>query len=107
MVAVQWSDHALKCMREQVRYIVEQSGSSEVAWRWATDIFNEVDGLADFPRMGHRLPEFPDTDYLEILARKCFRVIYRVVGERCIIVTIRRASMLLDETTLSKLDSES
>ena len=107
MATVQWSDNAMNRLREQAKYIVEQSGSSEVAWKWASDVFIEVDGLADFPQIGHPLPEFPNTPYLEILVRKYFRVIYRLNGETCFIVTIRRTSMLLDETALSELDSVS
>ena len=105
MTTVQWSDNAMIRLREQAKYIAEQSGSSEVAWKWASEVFNEVDGLADFPQIGHPLPEFPDTPYLEILVRKYFRVIYRLTDETCFIVTIRRTSMLLDETILDELNS--
>ena len=51
------------------------------------------------------LPELPDTPYLEIIVRKFYRVIYRVVGEISFIVTVRRTSMLIDESTLAEFDS--
>ena len=105
MATVSWSDHALERMREQTRYIAEQSCSAEIAWKWANDIFNEADRLADFPNMGHPIPEFPDTPYLEILVRRNFRLIYRQVQDVCHIVTVRPCSMLLDETTMVELDS--
>ena len=105
MATVKWSDHALLRMREQVRYIAEQSCSSEIAWKWANDIFNEAEQLADFPDIGHRIPEFPETPYLEILVRKNFRLIYRKAKDVCYIVTVRRCSMLLDEATMKELDS--
>ena len=105
MATVTWSDHALQCMREQTRYIAEQSCSSEIAWKWANDIFCEAEQLADFPDMGHRIPEFPETPYLEILVRKNFRLIYRKSNDVCYIVTVRRCSMLFDEATLTELDS--
>ena len=105
MATVTWSDHALERMRELTRYIAEQSCSAEVAWKWANDIFAEADGLADFPSMGHRLPEFPDAPYLEILVRKNFRLIYRKTDEVCYIVTVRRCSMLLNHDTMSELNS--
>ena len=105
MAMVKWSDHALECMREQTRYIAEQSCSTEIAWKWANDIFTEADGLADFPSMGHRLPEFPDAPYLEILGRKNFRLIYRKADEVCYIVTVRRCTMLLDDNVMSELNS--
>jgi len=104
MAIVKWSDHAMDRVREQARYIAEQSQSKETAWKWANDIFDDVDHLAEFPRMGHSLPEFPETPYLEIIARKFFRVIYRIVGETCLIVTVRRGSMLLDDSVISELD---
>ena len=105
MATVTWSDHALQRMREQTRYIAEQSCSSETAWKWANDIFDEAEQLADFPNIGHRIPEFPETPYLEILVRKNFRLIYRKSNDVCYIVTVRRCSMLFNEETLKELDS--
>jgi len=71
------------------------------------DVLDEVDRLAGFPRAGHPLPEFPDTPYLEILARKSFRVIYHINGKTCFFVTIRRTSMLLDEAALEDMNAVS
>ena len=105
MATVSWSDHALQRMREQTRYITEQSCSAETAWKWANDIFNEAEQLADFPNIGHHLPEIPEAPYLEILVRKNFRLIYRQKQDVCYIVTVRRCSMLLDDTTIKELDS--
>ena len=105
MSTVKWSGYALERMREQTRYVAEQSCSTEIAWKRANDIFAEADGLADFPSMGHRLPEFPDAPYLEILVRKNFRLIYRKSDEICYIVTVRRCSMLLDDDVISELNS--
>ena len=105
MATVSWSDHALQRMREQTRYIAEQSCSAETAWKWANDIFNEAEQLADFPNIGHHRPEIPEAPYLEILVRKNFRLIYRQKLDVCYIVTVRRCSMLLDDTTIKELDS--
>ena len=105
MAMVTWSDHALQRMREQTRYIAEQSCSAEIAWKWANDIFNEAEQLADFPNSGHHLPEIPEAPYLEILVRKNFRLIYRQKQDVCYIVTVRRCSMLFDEATMAELDS--
>ena len=105
MAMVKWSDRAFLRMREQTRYIAEQSCSSKIAWKWANDIFDEAEQLADFPDMGHRIPEFPETPYLEILVRKNFRLIYRKTKDVCYIVTVRRCSMLFDEATMHELDA--
>ena len=102
---VQWSDHALERAREQAKYITRESGSTEVAWKWASNIFDAADALADFPNIGRRLAEFPETTYREIIVRKNFRLIYRVDGDKCIIITVRRCSMLLDSATLSEFDA--
>ena len=107
MASVKWSDHAMDCMKEQAKYITEQSQSKEIAWKWANDVFESADQIADFPQMGHPLPEFPDTPYLEILVRKFFRVIYRINGNTCFIVTVRRTSMLFDESCLAELNEVS
>lgn len=105
MAIVKWSSHALERMREQSQYVFEQSSSAEVAWTWANDVFAAADGLAEFPQIGHRLAEFPDAPYREIAVRKNFRLIYRVANEICYIITVRRCSMLIDETTLAEFDS--
>ena len=105
MATVTWSDHALQRMREQAHYIAEESCSPEIAWKWANDIFNEAERLADFPNIGHPIPEFPETPYHEILVRKNFRLIYRKSIDACHIVTVRRCSMLFDESTMKELDS--
>ena len=101
-MTVHWSSHAMSRLREQARYIAEQSCSNEIAWHWASDVLDEAEGLADFPNIGHCLPEFPETPYREILVRKNFRLIYRLSGDVCNIVTIRRCSMLLDDDALSE-----
>jgi len=82
MAVVKWSDHAMTCLRQQARYIAEQSQSTKIAWNWMNDILDETERLSDFPRTGHPLPEFPDTPYLEILIRKFFRIIYRIIRIR-------------------------
>ena len=107
MASVKWSDYAMSCIKEQAKYIAEQTLSKEIAWKLANDIFESADRLSDFPQMGHPLPEFPDTPYLEILVRKFFRVIYRIRGNTCFIVTVRRTSMLLDESRLAELNDVS
>ena len=107
MASVKWSDYAMACMKEQAKYIAEQSQSREIAWKWVSDVFKSADRLGDFPQLGHPLPEFPDTPYLEILVRKFFRVIYRINGNTCFIVTVRRTSMLFDESCLAELNDVS
>lgn len=105
MATVVWSDHALCRIREQARYIAERSCSTEIAWKWACDIFDEAKDLADFPNIGHRLPEFPNSPYLEILVRKNFRLIYRIEKASCFIVSVRRSSMLLDEAAIEEFNA--
>lgn len=107
MAEVKWSEYAMSRLREQVRYIAEQSQSKETAWKWATEVFDEVDMLGAFPNIGHSLPEFPSLPYREILVRKRFRVIYRITDGTCYIVAIRRSSMLLDEGVIAELDAVS
>lgn len=41
MAEVKWSEYAMSRLREQVRYIAEQSQSKETAWKWATEVFDE------------------------------------------------------------------
>ena len=104
MAVVKWSDHALERIKEQARYIAEQSGSVETAHKWAADIFDESESLANFPDIGHRLPELPNAPYREILVRKNFQLIYRRSEDVCLVVTVRRCSMLLDESVIDALN---
>ena len=104
MANVKWSEHAMSCIKEQARYIAEQSQSKEIAWKWANAVFGEVDMLADFPNIGHLLPEFPQLPYREILVKKQFRVIYRIEEGICNIITIQRAAMLLDEDRIASFE---
>ena len=46
-----------------------------------------------------------EAPYLEIIVRKNFRLIYRQKSDVCYIVTVRRCSMLLDDTIIKELDS--
>ena len=105
MSKVKWSAHAMARMREQTRYIAEHSGSREIAWKWASEVFDATADLEKFQKLGHPLQEFPKTPYLEIIVHKHYRVIYRVTGETCLVVTVRRTSMLLDESTLAEFDA--
>ena len=42
MASVKWADHAMACMKEQAKYIAEQSQSKEIAWKWANDVFESA-----------------------------------------------------------------
>ena len=104
MASVKWFVHAMVCLNYHANYIAEQSQSKEIAWKWANDVFEAADRLADFPQMGHPLPEFPDAPYLEILVRKFFRVIYRIHGNTSFIVTVSRTRLLMDESFMKEMN---
>ena len=51
MADVKWSDHAMACMKEQAKYIAEQSQSKEIDWKWAVGVRwldGRCDGLVEY-----------------------------------------------------------
>jgi plasmid stabilization system protein ParE len=82
-VKVDWSDRAVEDLSEIRAFIAEDSETSAIAQ--LERIFEAVDGLAEFPDRGRRVPEAPELR--ELLVDR-YRVIYRRFAMRVEIVLV-------------------
>lgn len=99
-----WSEYARDCLKEQAHYILTESCSPEIAAKWVDAVVDAAENLATFPEIGRKLPEFPSLPYREVIVKKNFRLIYRVMDQNIYVITIRRVRMLLDEDSINVFD---
>jgi len=78
------------------QYIAQDN--SEAAVRWVVDLFETVEGLADYPVSGRIVPEVGVHRIREVIFG-AYRVIYSV-RENVEILTVRRGSQLLRLTEI-------
>ena len=82
---IEWSARARTDLRELHAYISKDS--PYYARRFIDRLLAAVEGLADLPHMGRRVPETDRDDIRELIYRN-YRVIYRYGGNRIQIVTL-------------------
>ncbi|MBO6514809.1 MAG: type II toxin-antitoxin system RelE/ParE family toxin [Phycisphaerales bacterium] len=85
-MSVIWSPQALEKAEQILEYLDERS--PEAAERFSDGLFNAVERLVDFPRMGRMVPELKNPNVRQILQGN-YRVIYRLEGDDIRIVTLR------------------
>lgn len=95
---ITWSPLAVDRVIEVIRYIA--SANPRGAENWAADLFERVDRLRSFPESGRVLREIPRGPYRELLHGE-YRVIYRVLRSRVLILTVRHGRRLLDPGELA------
>lgn len=69
----------------------------EVGERLITELFNQVERLADFPESGRIVPEFNISNLREIVHTP-FRIVYRMEASRLRVVRVWRSERLLKMT---------
>jgi toxin ParE1/3/4 len=77
-----------------VRYIAADNLAAAV--RWATELFDAVERLADFPESGRLVPELEGRRIRE-LVYGAYRVFYGVDAEAVLILTVRHGGQLIRE----------
>ena len=82
---IRWSPVAHDDLRDAVAYIAE--GSPAYADALIDTVFEAVDGLSTFPRMGHVVPEFDRPDLRQISVRP-YRLIYQVRSDDVLVVAL-------------------
>jgi len=90
-----WSPLAIARVAEAAEFIAEDK--PEAATRWADSIFETVTRLERFPLSGSMVSELGREDVRELLHGE-YRIIYRLDGERVLILTVPHGRRLLDET---------
>ena len=93
---VEWTPLALGRVEAIARYIAR--GNPAAAVGWVNDLFDAVERLGDFPERGRMVPEVGVRRIREMIFG-AYRVIYSV-GDRVVILTVRRGSQLLRPSEL-------
>ena len=88
--AINWTSRAKLRLRVRQDWIEEESASHEIALAWTARINEEVLAIADFPKQGRIVPEFDREDIREIIVHGTTRVIYKIHGNSCYILSVRR-----------------
>jgi plasmid stabilization system protein ParE len=73
-------------VREIVQYVAERNFAA--AERLQQKLMDTPDMLADFPRIGRRVPEFQRDDLRELLQVRPYRILYLLDGEVCKIIAV-------------------
>ncbi len=92
-----WAPLAVERLEEEVRFIAQDK--PEAARRWAEQLLEHLDRVAEFPRSGRMVPELGREDIREIV-HGSHRIIFRIVDDEVRILTIRHVARLLDEEEL-------
>ncbi|MGL4513046.1 MAG: type II toxin-antitoxin system RelE/ParE family toxin [Lacipirellulaceae bacterium] len=97
MARVVWSERSLRDLEDILAYIADRSPSA--ARRYAQKLVGRVDQLERHPHSVGPVVELPEGPYRELLQGP-YRLIYRVEGERAIVVTVVHSARLLDADRL-------
>ena len=95
MFEIRWSDPALDDMEGIRDYIAKDSPF--YARQFIEHIFDRVEKLASFPKMGRMVPEAGDREDIRELIFKGYRIIYLTGSEQVEIITVIHGSMDLSE----------
>src|SRR5438477_9258943 len=92
-MTLEWTALAIERAHEAAEYIARDKPES--AERWLQGLFQSVERLRRFPRSGRVVPEFGRPDVREVVHGK-YRVVYRLLPPRVIVVTVRHGRRQLD-----------
>jgi addiction module RelE/StbE family toxin len=92
---IEWSRRARTDLRELKAYIAKDS--PYYGRRFTERIIASVEKLADFPKIGRRVPEAEGREDVRELIYQGYRIIYLTHPERVFIVTIVHGSRDLAE----------
>ena len=85
-MTVEWSDYARGRLREIIQEIANERGCA-VARKWKARLEASTSLLASLPQIGGEVREIGREDIREI-GIPPYRVIYRVMPNRCIVVDV-------------------
>jgi toxin ParE1/3/4 len=103
MAEVVWVEPALHDLDEIADFIALDD--AEAAHTLIGRVFEHVEKLAAFPKLGSRVPELPGSRYRQIVEPPC-RVIYRLDGKRIVILHVLRGERLLQAARVASRDTQ-
>ena len=92
MVELIWSEPALQDLDAIADYIALDK--PEAASALVAQVFEKVDSLRRFPRLGSCPPELPGMPYRQLVIPPC-RIFYRTEQKRVLIVHVMRGEQLI------------
>jgi toxin ParE1/3/4 len=95
MAKIGWSEEGLKRFRQILEYI--EKDSPQNAQKVANEIWNRVQQLKEFPKLGRMVPEFNRKEIRELIVYN-FRIVYRLKSQdRIEIVGIHHSAQILPD----------
>ena len=85
--AIEWTELAIADLEESISFIASEDPSAAEAV--GKEIIRCVELLEGFPFLGPTYPRRAKTNIREIVARKTYRVFYRVLEDQALIEVIR------------------
>jgi plasmid stabilization system protein ParE len=93
-----WSPLAPERITEIAFYIAEDKpGASK---KWVESVFESVEKLTTYPKLGRIVPEINKDNFREILHGD-YRIIYSISGNSIEILTVRDVMQLLSDSDLT------
>ena len=92
MAKIIWTLTAAEDFSEIVEYIARDK--PDAAANFARTLLASIDQLEQFPHKGRPVPEFPKSQYREVILAPC-RVIYRPLPDAVEIIRVIRGERLL------------
>ena len=90
---IEWSPRARDNLRRITDYIARDSYKN--AKSFLEQIFDHTENLKLFPHMGKVVSDLKDPNIRELLFKKNYRIIYRVLEKKIQIITVRHTKRLL------------
>ena len=87
MARITWTEPALAQLDDIAEYIALDNPMA--ASNLVRRVFEAVEQLANFPEVGRRPPEFPDSAYRELVVPPC-RIFYRAEGDTVFVIHVMR-----------------
>ena len=97
MSRIEWTQTAHDDLTQVENNIAEDSTYYTVKFR--KDVYIAIDRLEQFPMSGRIVPEFNDPSFREVL-HGAYRIIYRLIDERVIILTVIHGKRRLPNTLI-------
>ena len=92
MVTIKWSDVAKHDLKEIIEYLFNDS--PQYAEYLYERIFEYIDNLKSFPKIGREVPELKDPNIRELIVQN-YRVVYQFLENKVEIITIFHGKRLL------------
>jgi plasmid stabilization system protein ParE len=89
-----WSPFAIERVTEFAEFIAQESQQNSIMF--VEGIFQEVERLKKFPKLGRQLMDFRNREIREI-PWETFRIVYRIEQDRIILLTVRHSRQVLWE----------